>query len=106
MAYYNNRDYDRRGGYNRGYDRGYNNRGYDRGYDRPNYDHGYDDRGYEAPPAPPKFADGQKVIVISTGEEVTVLRKGREQYECRLKDYRVFWFYESELAAIDDTTAN
>lgn len=103
MPYFGDRDY-RRGGYGgdrRGYDRGYN-RGYDRGYDRRG---GYDDRrgGYDNGPQQERqfrFDIGQKVIHTATGMELSVVRFGREQLECRKPDLSTVWLYEYELEPV------
>lgn len=99
---YNNYNNNNRGGYGRGYnDRG----GYGRGYnDRGGYSRGYDDRGgYEpAPVLPPiPFEIGQIVRHRATNQELSVIRIGREQVECRLPDLSSQWFYVHELDAVE-----
>lgn len=109
MGYYNN---DRRGYSN---NRGYNNRGYNsnfqqRGYN-PNYDNRYDDRGYndrpqyeDQPQQTFKYKSGDRLKLVAMPDiQVSVLRCGREQYECRCyPSLQVEWFYEHELAPIEE----
>lgn len=86
MGYYDRgRGYDRRGGYDRGYDRGY---GRGNGYDRQF-----------------QFDIGQKVIHVATGTELTVINYGREQLECRKPDLSTVWMYEHEIVAADGNNA-
>jgi hypothetical protein len=80
-----------RGGYG-SRDYGYNNRG----YGRDNYSRG----GYE-PTTNIPFEVGQIVRHIATGTELSVVRIGREQVECRLPDLSSNWFYVHELAPVD-----
>ena len=93
----NNNNY--RGG-NRNWDRDYDRRG---GYDRPPYD----DRrgrnyGYDEPVNNFKFSVGQKCFLKDFPDTVvSVIRTGREQYECRLPDLNTQWFYEHELEAVE-----
>lgn len=105
MGYYNNngRGYNNNRDYNDRYD-GYNNRGYDnrRGYNDRGYNNNrdYDDR----PQSSFKYAPGQKCrLVACPSVEVSILRCGREQYECRcLSDLKVEWFYEHELELVEE----
>lgn len=102
MGYYN----DNRRGYNDRYDDRRNN--YDRGgYDRRNnYDRGYNNnRDYDDRPQNNfKYAPGQKCrLVACPSVEVSILRCGREQYECRcLSDLKIEWFYEHELELVEE----
>jgi len=105
---YNNRgynNYDRRGGYDRGYDR--RDSGYDRGYDRRdnyrnnNYNDAGPSTGFNPNPQAFPFDIGQKVRVKFTGAEVSIIRFGREQIECRCPDHSSQWFYIYELEAIE-----
>lgn len=50
-----------------------------------------------------RFRPGQKCrLTYMPDIEVLILRIGREQYECRiLNDFRIEWFYDSELEAIE-----
>ena len=109
MPYYGDDRNFRRGGgrYDdrRGYDRGYD-RGYERGYDR---DRGYDRRGgYNDQDQPRQFQFdiGQKVIHTATGMELSVVRFGREQLECRKPDLSTVWLYEYELEPVTGNDAN
>ena len=95
------------GGYNnnRGYnDRGYDNRnngGYNRNYDRDD-DRGYNNnRGYDSGL---RYDEGTKcTLTYNNNKTVIILRKGREQYECRdLETLRVDWFYEHELEPVQE----
>ena len=89
---YNNRNGGYRGGYdNRGYGRG----GYNGGYNNGNYD-----RYEPAPPIP--FELGQMVRHRATGTELSVIRIGREQVECRMPDLTSAWFYVHELEPMDN----
>lgn len=88
MAYYNN--YDPRGGYNQG---GYPPRG---GYGVPRGRQPFDP--FHNPNIP--FEIGQKVIHTATGLELSVIRFGREQVECRKPDLSSAWFYAYELEPI------
>lgn len=110
MPYFGDRDR-RRGGYDRpryddrrdyGYDRGY-----DRGYDHPRYD---DRRGnYDNGPQQERqfrFDIGQKVIHTATGMELSVVRFGREQLECRKPDLSTVWLYEYELEPVTGNDQN
>lgn len=100
---YNNYD-NRRGGYGGGYRR-------DNGY-RDNFDNRrFNNDGYrpEYQPAPSyqpadnfPFGIGQVVIHKSTGEELTVIRFGREQVQCRLPNLSSEWFYIHELDVKED----
>ena len=109
MAWNNNWNDDRRsngGGWGRGYN---NNRGYDRDdrYDR-GYDNRRDDRGYrgydDAPRNNFKFSVGQKCYLKDYPDTVvSIIRRGREQYECRLPSLDTQWFYEHELEAVEMT---
>ena len=84
MGYNNNF---RRGGYNRGgYNNGYNRGGYDRQYQQPRH---------------MRYDVGQRVIHRASGIELTIVRLGREQYECRKPDLSTGWFYENELDPMD-----
>lgn len=110
MGYW--RDNDRRDGYrdNRRYDRnnGYNNRG---GYDRYD-DRGYDNRGFndrpqydnQQPVQTFKYNVGDRLKLVAMPDtQVSVLRCGREQYECRCyPTLQTGWFYEHELAPLDE----
>lgn len=46
-----------------------------------------------------EFNRGDIVKHVLTGEELLVIKKGREQVQCRTNDYREVYFYETELAA-------
>lgn len=88
---YNN--YRRGGGYNRsGYGGGYNRGGYDRNQ-------------YQQQPRHMRYDVGQKVIHRASGIELTIIRLGREQYECRKPDLTTGWFYENELDSLDAGTS-
>lgn len=93
------RNYDDRGNNNYG---GPRNRDYGGGYDdRRGYNN---DRGYRdyAPQNNFKFSVGQQCYLKQFPDTVvTIIRCGREQYECRLPDLRTDWFYEHELEAIE-----
>ena len=100
---WNNNGYNNNRGYN---DRGYDNRndgGYNRGYDDRN-DRGYnnDNRGYENNGL--RYDEGTKcTLTYNNNKTVIILRKGREQYECRdLDTLRVDWFYEHELEPVQE----
>lgn len=46
---------------------------------------------------------GDRCRVRGTDIEVTIIRLGREQYECRImSDLRTEWFYENELELMSD----
>ena len=82
---------------NRRNDGGYNNRGYDRDYRDDGYNN-YEDR----PRKNFKFSVGQKCFLKDFPDTtVSIIRIGREQYECRLPDLKTRWFYEHELEAIE-----
>ena len=88
-----------RGGY--GYeDRrgGYGDRGYD--YDDRRGGGGYGRGGYDEPQRQFRFDIGQKVIHTATGQELSVVRHGREQLECRKADLSTVWLYEYELEPV------
>ena len=98
---YNN--YNRNGNYNnnRGYGGprfggGYNNNGYGNGYNNGGYDR------YEPMPNIP-FELGQMVRHRATGTELSVIRIGREQVECRMPDLTSAWFYVHELEPMEST---
>lgn len=96
MGYQN---YNNRGGYNNrgyrgGYDRPYDNRG---GYDRPYENRPYDG-GYQPQPNCP-YEVGQIVWHRASGTELSVIRIGREQVECRTPNLDSQWFYLHELMA-------
>ena len=94
MAWNNNWNDDRRGN-GGGWGRGYSN---DRGYDRRDNYRGYDD----APRNDFKFAVGQKCYLKDYPDTVvSIIRRGREQYECRLPSLDTQWFYEHELEAVE-----
>ena len=108
MGWNNGRGWNNNGGYNN--NRGYNDRGYDnrnngynnRGYDDRN-DRGYnDDRGYNNNNL--RYDEGTKcTLTYNNNKTVVILRKGREQYECRdLETLRIDWFYEHELEPIQE----
>ena len=50
------------------------------------------------------FDIGQVVRHKTTNEELTVIRYGREQLECRLPNLTSQWFYVYELEAIESPT--
>lgn len=84
----------------------YNDRDYRRGYDRPRYDDrrgGYDNQDQ---PRQFRFDIGQKVIHTATGTELSVVRFGREQLECRKPDLSTVWLYEYELEPVNGTDSN
>lgn len=93
MGYQN---YNNRGGYNGGY----NNGGYNRNYGGYN-NGGYPQQRYEPAPAPIPFNVGEMVRHRATNTELSVVRIGREQVECRLPDLTSQWFYVHELEAIE-----
>lgn len=91
---YNDRGYgNNRGGYNN--DRGYNNRDYD---DR---DRGYNNHGYESNL---RLEEGTKcTLTYNPNKTVIIIRRGREQYECRdIDTLRIDWFYEHELEVVQE----
>ena len=97
-------NYNRNGNYNnnRGYGGprfggGYNNNGYGGG----GYNNGGYDR-YEPMPNIP-FELGQMVRHRATGTELSVIRIGREQVECRMPDLTSAWFYVHELEPMEST---
>lgn len=110
---WNNRDWnnDRRsggGGWGNGYN---NNRGYDDrrsyrddrrgGYDR--FDRDDRDRRDYPPQQQFAFNVGQKCTLKDYPDVVvSIIRQGREQYECRLPNLSTQWFYEHELQAIQE----
>lgn len=112
-------NYNNRGGWNnnRGYNnnRGnfFNNRG---GYppqgpgpNGPWQDRGqYPDQGqggYAPSPNPDcPYAIGEMVLHRATNTEMSVIRIGREQVQCRLPDMRAEWFYVEELVSASDIT--
>ena len=103
MGWNNGRGWNNNGGYN---NRGYNDRGYDnrnngynnRGYDDRNYN---EDRGYNNNL---RYDEGTKcTLTYNNNKTVVILRKGREQYECRdMETLRIDWFYEHELEPIQE----
>lgn len=60
------------------------------------------------PPQPTNPADnfpfkiGEKVIHKFTGDELFVIRYGREQLECRKPDLSSGWFYVDELKSASE----
>ena len=93
---YNN--YNNRNGYRGGYD----NRGYGRNPGYGGYNNGgYDGRYEAAPPIP--FELGQMVRHRATGTELSIIRIGREQVECRMPDLTSAWFYVHELEPMDNS---
>lgn len=98
---YNGYD-NRRGGYNGYNNRSYRNNGYNgyRGYNNPGYQPQQDP--FQNPGFP--FDIGQVVIHKATKEELTVIRFGREQIECRLPNLSSEWFYVHELEPKDNSS--
>ena len=86
-GYNNNRGYDNR-------NNGYYNRGYN---DRDRNERGGHDNGL-------RYEEGTKcTLTYNSNKTVIILRKGREQYECRdLETLRVDWFYEHELEPVQE----
>jgi len=96
---YNGYDNRRGGGNYRG---NYRDNGYRNDYGRGGYnDRGgyYPNQGYQPQPQDFPCDIGQVVIHKYTGEELTVIRFGREQVECRLPNLSSDWFYIHELEA-------
>lgn len=98
-----NNNYGRNGGYG-GNDRGYNDdRGYGRGYGN---DRGYRDGYDQNQPRNFLYDVGQRCILRNYPDViVSVIRQGREQYECRLPDLTTQWFFEHELAPYEEKDA-
>ena len=102
MGWNNGRGWNNNGGYNN--NRGYNDRGYDNrnnGYNNRGYND-RDDRGYNNNNL--RYDEGTKcTLTYNNNKTVVILRKGREQYECRdLDTLRIDWFYEHELEPIQE----
>ena len=96
---------------------GFNNgrRGNGRGWDQSGWGQGGypNGRGWGGPPAggpwggPPQprqfsFSIGEKVLHVASGIELNVIGYGREQLECRKPDLTSEWFYEHELAPLEN----
>lgn len=105
MGWYNG--YPNRGGYNN--NGGYRNNNYRNNGNYNNYGgpgpQGYQ-QGYQPQPDPMEnpgfpYEIGQVVRHKTTNEELTVIRYGREQLECRLPNLTSQWFYVYELEPID-----
>ena len=73
----------------------YNNGRYDGGYNHRPRDR-YNDRKESTMEFKYKVGD---VCRLNANPDIqaTIIRIGREQYECRMPDLRTIWFYEHEL---------
>ena len=101
---WNNWNDDRRNGGGWGNGRSnYRNNDY---YPRNNYNgNGWgNDRFNDRPPRQFMYAEGQQMCLKARPDlTMTIIRIGREQYECRMHDtLDVKWFYEDELMAIEE----
>ena len=102
MGWYNGYPNNRRNNGYRNNNYGYNNNSYNNNYGNPG------PQGYNYQPQPDPMENpgfpyeiGQVVRHKTTNEELTVIRYGREQLECRLPNLTSQWFYVYELEPID-----
>lgn len=94
---FRNNGYGNNGGYNNG---GYNNN--NNGYRGNNGGNGFRQQR-EQNFVQLNYQIGDRCRVRGTDIEVTIIRLGREQYECRImSDLRTEWFYENELELMSD----
>lgn len=109
MGWNNGRGWSNNNGYNnnRGYNDRYDNRndrgGYNRGYDDRN-DRGYNNNNRDDFVSNLRLEEGTKcTLSYNPNRTVVILRRGREQYECRdIDTLRTEWFYEHELEPVQE----